>query len=69
MMAIVKKTNTLLMPLMLLATISQAKATDELTQYLESNNSALTSVCSASGYLPNTCPIGEALWGDRKSVV
>lgn len=65
MMAIVKKTNTLLMPLMLLATISQAKAADELTQYLESNNSALTSVCSTSGYLPDSCPIGEALWGNQ----
>lgn len=65
MMAIVKKTNTLVMPLMLLATISQAKAADELTQYLESNNSALTSVCSTSGYLPDSCPIGEALWGNQ----
>lgn len=66
-MAIVKKTHTLLMPLMLLATISQAKAADELTQYLESNNSALTSVCSTSGYLPDSCPIGEPLWGNQKA--
>ena len=65
MMAIAQKTNMLFMPLMLLATISQVKAADELTQYLENNNSALTSVCSTSDYLPNTCPIGEALWGNQ----
>lgn len=70
-MAIYQKPKILtLLPLSLMMMVSTTQASDALNKHLTSTNSALASTCFSqdisSNRLSNSCPVGEALWGNRE---